>query len=1196
MGELDLVAEDFINELEVCYPSAQQTEPLHSDLAEEAPKTLDQQIHQKRLSRVFTRISTQSKRMSNMSRSLQSLDVISPEIRELLEVTQDELPAAIDAISTVLDTLRALQLETNSGPQYGDIGEQPGYKAGIQYSDDTQHHEKFEGPYYNAEVYPEYLPRRSRMYEEPTLQLQDRTNEVEQRVGQVYGIPISQELLDEVLTSPVERIAAGPNAFEPSMMRMADEESLEEVVASVGRMTTKHSIVLPALGTTTSVTSYNSRSSSSLFLELQMSAECSAATNWAPHSRKFTQAVIDNSEGSSSSLFEGQEDEYAEHIATKRSILTAPSKNTSTQATMGFSEGSISSLPQEELDGEEVTSSIVRRKSSDIHEPERKAITRAPTQRSVSFPSRKLTMRGTAPLSTLFVKDHGPKPIVADKLLLEMRQSVQQPDAYFEPPAARRATDLDLDIKEMDFQHSVMRKPTGLETEKSLLEEEDRPTLRMRRTASCLTWAASILEETVKELVHSCVLSQQSNRELSVGAGSSEATQVATQKSEKSGASDRQHTKQVLSSEEIESFAADPPLDDEVLATSARRDRPLTSISRRPLEFARQSTFPYEQGGDKVSLSSREEAGYPIMARRRDWPATRLSRKPTKLERKPTLLYKEAPVESPTTQRLTKALPKALLGGTDLLEEPAMRRMTKQRPTPTLLKEISTLSALSTKAVKNEPLAIKNAEPEYENDFESGKQSLQGIEDQYHSDPYKPTTISTLTRVATKRASREDEPLSVPRRDATQLSTWRAATAPSQKFVQISVEPLAESGITQSFSDSTKSSILDEPLAALDVYHGSPAPEITTEEQLPWKPSYVPTRHDTLRRSSTMEEALEEKIVQMQKNPTATYGPTSGPSTRHSTVSLPERQSKVMLDPTQHASDVSVVAEPLSRVTSQPAVLSGKIPEQKVSRLDGQPVPLSADVLNDGFKNKIFAFPRIITLPLKRHRKQSLSAPGIYVPSVQNTATRKAIYDLPNQRYPPVPAYPPLSGAPRVKPGTHTPPPKLKTEALPAKKPWYLPFRSKSKTGPLPVSRMQRESSPEYEPPQPSNRARREQDQPFQNAAPAQAKRPPGGTLQRPTGYRTTSGPEANPFRPYLRSRSVYTLRDDYYPPRGPAFALKEHYYPRLTRPVSVRRSSSPNGRPAASDSIGRDVYQEPTSTPVRRDTRYETDQRPLQM
>lgn len=179
-------------------------------VAEEIPRMIDQQINEKRLSRVLTRISTQSRRMSAITQGLSNIREISPEeIQEWLEVAQSELPAAIESITTVLETLPTLELE----PEFEEVEEQPEYEPETE---SVQEHEV---------IYEDYTsPQRS--YTEPLVELQDRVADLE-RLLRKQSIQLTSSVYEEDYSAvPLERVATSETVkFEAPVERMAEQET-----------------------------------------------------------------------------------------------------------------------------------------------------------------------------------------------------------------------------------------------------------------------------------------------------------------------------------------------------------------------------------------------------------------------------------------------------------------------------------------------------------------------------------------------------------------------------------------------------------------------------------------------------------------------------------------------------------------------------------------------------------------------------------------------------------------------------------------------------------------------------------------------------------------------------------------------------------------------------------------------------------
>ncbi|KAF2109687.1 hypothetical protein BDV96DRAFT_585171 [Lophiotrema nucula] len=246
MDELDTIAEDLGVRLDERHYSQHELDPLQRALTKvstglsrqsthlrnksvdsvttELPRMIDQEINQRRISRVLTRIQSQSRRMSTISQGLQEIEAIAPEeIQEWLETAQTELPAAIDAITTVLETLPAIdvaedEFEPRYEPQYETSHVAPAeYDTGIQYEHDEP-----------PEEYDD--PPSQQTYTVPIQELQDRVAGLERQLKR-EATPISSSVYSEREgEAPVQlgRTATEPVDFEPPAMRMADDESESE--------------------------------------------------------------------------------------------------------------------------------------------------------------------------------------------------------------------------------------------------------------------------------------------------------------------------------------------------------------------------------------------------------------------------------------------------------------------------------------------------------------------------------------------------------------------------------------------------------------------------------------------------------------------------------------------------------------------------------------------------------------------------------------------------------------------------------------------------------------------------------------------------------------------------------------------------------------------------------------------------------
>lgn len=180
-------------------------------VVEEIPRMIDQQINERRLSRVLTRISTQSRRMSTLTQGLSGVGEIPPEeIQEWLEVAQSELPAAIDSITTVLETLPALDFE-----------EQP--VSGQEYAPESENMQEPDA------LYEDYTPPQ-RSYTEPLIELQDRVADLERLLSIQPIESASFDYEEDYSPMPLERAVTSRTLdFEPPVERIAEQEPEDEM-------------------------------------------------------------------------------------------------------------------------------------------------------------------------------------------------------------------------------------------------------------------------------------------------------------------------------------------------------------------------------------------------------------------------------------------------------------------------------------------------------------------------------------------------------------------------------------------------------------------------------------------------------------------------------------------------------------------------------------------------------------------------------------------------------------------------------------------------------------------------------------------------------------------------------------------------------------------------------------------------------
>jgi hypothetical protein len=233
MDELDTIAEDLGIQLQDRRTSEPPTDPIQRALSkvstglsrqstrlrnksidsvvEEIPKIIDQKSDERRLSRVLTRVMTESRRMSAANEDGQELGEFSPrKIQQWLATAQVELPAAINSITNVLDVLPALDEQEVSEssfseesleyepiyepqPRYLPFYEEPIYEP--VYDEEPEYELIYESEpdveyEYEPELEPEYEEQDEagtplqRSYTEPLVELNDRIAELERRLRQ----------------------------------------------------------------------------------------------------------------------------------------------------------------------------------------------------------------------------------------------------------------------------------------------------------------------------------------------------------------------------------------------------------------------------------------------------------------------------------------------------------------------------------------------------------------------------------------------------------------------------------------------------------------------------------------------------------------------------------------------------------------------------------------------------------------------------------------------------------------------------------------------------------------------------------------------------------------------------------------------------------------------------------------------------
>jgi hypothetical protein len=281
MDELDSIAEDLGVQLEERRVSEPAMDPIQrvlskvstsltrkstrlrnksvNSVAGELPKMIDQELDERRLSRVLSRVPT-------VPRSYQDIREFPPgEIQDWLEVAHAELPAAIDSITSVLETLPSLEYgspieekdvqdyepQYHEEPQYYEEPQhydEPQYYEAPQYYDEPQYYEEPQESGYHDEELAESPPQRS--YTEPLFELHDRIAELERRLQNETISAESPQHSEREFITPTERATSESVAFEPPIQRNVDEEQdAEPVPPIVERIATRRATMSPEVST-----------------------------------------------------------------------------------------------------------------------------------------------------------------------------------------------------------------------------------------------------------------------------------------------------------------------------------------------------------------------------------------------------------------------------------------------------------------------------------------------------------------------------------------------------------------------------------------------------------------------------------------------------------------------------------------------------------------------------------------------------------------------------------------------------------------------------------------------------------------------------------------------------------------------------------------------------------------------------------
>jgi hypothetical protein len=339
-------------------------------------------------------------------------------------------------------------------------------------------------------------------------------------------------------------------------------------------------------------------------------------------------------------------------------------------------------------------------------------------------------------------------------------------------------------------------------------------------------------------------------------------------------------------------------------------------------------------------------------------------------------------------------------------------------------------------------------------------------------------------------------------------------------------------------SDSRHPSLLDEPLAAYDIYNALPGLDIAT-----------PERRTTLSESDS-KLALDPPAVSVAANPLEEQEPrTRADDVVDNGVAL---RAQTMTPPMSGQSQPSDPVLPYQGTQAGPKEPS--IPDKRKTSVN------SAD---DHHLSTALA-----ARPAQPQRSRNVSvAPGIEValpvalkdpePTVSVDRPRNNGQNYPpDQQHPPAPPYPARETPSWTKPDTSAPPLRPHVEAEPKKR-GFLDWSVKPKEHPIPVQRSTTE--PRLPIRQSSSPHQEKGVTPFRFAAPGL---PPGGTLQRPRDY--VNQPQREPLHPAYpddRRQGIVVARK--YKEAAPIFARKDDYYPRLAPVASDRRSDYRKPQPA---------------------------------
>jgi hypothetical protein len=187
-------------------------------VAEELPRMIDQQINERRLSRVLTRISTKSRRMSAITQGLSDLVVIESIAASSSDcATSSHSRISSCGLSPMLEMLPALKHE----PEFEEAEEQPEYEPDLEYNQEPEL------------IYEDYTPPQ-RSYKESLVKLQDRIADLERLLRQQTVQLTSSDYEEGYSSAPLERASTLETVgFGPPVERIAEQEPGEEITSEL---------------------------------------------------------------------------------------------------------------------------------------------------------------------------------------------------------------------------------------------------------------------------------------------------------------------------------------------------------------------------------------------------------------------------------------------------------------------------------------------------------------------------------------------------------------------------------------------------------------------------------------------------------------------------------------------------------------------------------------------------------------------------------------------------------------------------------------------------------------------------------------------------------------------------------------------------------------------------------------------------